>query len=234
MAVSLCSPTSYEVLNWDAAQNPSAIGITIPSDCDCVVLFVAGYNSSNDDGVNTATLSTDGSRDYYHEKPNFTGNSPCNCAAIWMSPTTGSQNIQITMDSAQSEGISSVVCYLKGVDTTSDVVTWQGDGYDGSEPTISISGLTNGETFLLFHDCGFDTGTTEPTLLEDPENYINIVYYDETNTLFENQDARLSYKFAEGTTQSNGSGSNDWSTILILAFAPAGTGPGPKSFGYTY
>ncbi|MEZ4591819.1 MAG: hypothetical protein R3D55_11865 [Chloroflexota bacterium] len=174
MSVELTGTPSY-VVNNDHGNSSETI--TIPADCDAVMVISGSWNNSNSNDFGSLNFDNGSSvdfslivnRDGVGDEYNVWSYIMTAGSVDW--PGIGSNTLYWTFDQTPNEGGSVIVVFLKNVNASSPVVDT--DGGSSTSFTSSLSGVASGDmTFgfiLNFNVDGADTeaGTGQVELVSD-------------------------------------------------------------------
>lgn len=196
-------------ITWAAGTTtPAAQSVTVPAGTTAAYIFGSSFGGGPGNALGTATLNSN-SAAQIHEVVDESGFVPAMWCAAWYSPSTGSQNCQVTFDGIPGEGPSTIfVCV-----TDSDTTAWRDAdaANDGSvAQTITLT-TVSGDLVLAYDVRNVSAPSNE-------SGWTSVL------TALNNFHAgRLRSIVASGSSQSATTQDTDFSGIIAIAI-PAGAG----------
>lgn len=223
MAVQLTGSPSY-VTNTTHGDGSQAV--TIPSDCDCVLVFSWAWVSNTAVDFDELNWDNGATLDFTLVATNTSANNPydvwcyrmCINDGNW--PGTGSKTLYWSYNSAPSEGGTVVIVFLKGVNTSSPVIdTDSTKNPAGTSWTASLSGVSTGDLTFI---CGADYYSYSPDINCAPSGYGQTLLTSGANDHL--VDWSIGYEDGEGAPRAEYSSSSVYEGIIAFAIAAAAAG----------
>lgn len=129
-----------------SAQNPSAQNITVPAECDCILVAYANWSGSGD--IDFTSLTVAGQTGAVVVE--IAGNTNHMESGIWVvvNPATGAQTAQWTQNLAPGEGTRVWFIYLSDVDTA-DPIRDSDSGFNTNGDPIGLTVDSTAEDFVF-------------------------------------------------------------------------------------
>ena len=203
--------TPVEII-WASGSAPAAQSVTVPSGATAAYAFGTVFGGGPGNALATATLNGASAAQIF-EVPDEAGFVPAMWVAAWYSPTTGSQNLQVTFDGTPTEGpTTAFVCV-----TDSDVVAWRdADAANDTVTPQTITLTTVSGDLVLCLDSKFSTNPANEggwtSLLLTSNN---------------GHAGRLRSIVATGATQAATTQDTDTSGIIAISIPTGAGGGGP-------
>lgn len=200
-------------VTWAAGADPAGQSITIPSDATAVYVLWQYYVTSGSGwGLSTATLNSDSPDESFEITGDSVTEFGATGVAAWYNPSTGSQTLDVSWDSAPTEGPITIVYYTKGGDTTA----WTDADADANTHAVAVSVTltTDTDELVIKLDTRFDDPDETP-----PSNTGG--WTSGATQGNGQQGARAAHITPSGSTQVCPSEDESYSTIVAVSIPPA-------------
>lgn len=161
-----------------SAQNPSAQNITVPGNCNCILVGYANWSGSGD--INFTSLTVAGVSG--SAVVEIAGNTTHMEAGIWVvvNPATGAQTAQWTQNLAPGEGTRVWLIYLSDVDT-SNPIRDSDSGFNTNGDPIGLTVDSTADDFVFGVMSSFSAAVdmeagANQTAIEEPSTAFNTCY----------------------------------------------------------
>lgn len=199
-----------QAITW-TGKDPTPTDAVIPATTTAVYMFWSYFDGNDGVGLLSATL---GGVSLHADSFELAGGTPNNAnptgCAIWYSPSTGNQSLDVSYDGTPAEGPCTILAYVKDGDNTAGPRDTQTDhGVGGTAVSVTVT-TVSGDLVLCFDRKYAGTPGTIAT-------FTSLLTM--TNN---NGGVRLSSKEATGTSVICPSQNEDYSSMCALSI-PAGT-----------